>query len=294
MRALVVGGAGFVGNHLVKRLLTEGHHVRVLDVKYGRLKRLGSRNLKLVIGSMTDRQKVQRAMRNIDVVYHLALAGGFSIKRLEDFDANVRGTLNLLKSAKSQKVRQFIFTSSTAVYGMPRYLPINEEHPCNPEENRWDLYPLAKLTTEKLCRMFSLQLGLPVTVLRLTYVFCYESVYETPWTRWMIERAKNSETIEVAEGEGFASVHVDELVDALMLVTLNEKAVGQTFNVVNPNTFVTYYEIAQHAIHQTRSKSQIEVIKPTKLIESIPTSSEKIQRILGWKPQASKADALKS
>lgn len=293
MKALVVGGAGFVGYRLVKRLLKEGHNVRVLDIKHGRLRRLSSPNLKLVLGSMTNQQVVRRVMKGIDVVYHLALAGGFSIRSLKPFNTNIHGALNLLRSAESQKIQQFIYTSSTAVYGKARYLPVDEEHPCNPEEESgWRLYPLMKFSTEKLCRLFYFTFGLPVTVLRLTYVFCDKSVYEVPWIDWMMEKAKNNEAIAVIEGEGFASVHVDELVEAFMLATLNEKAIGQVFNVVNPSTFVTYYEIAQHIVKKTGSRSEIRVVKPSELVKSMSTSSEKIQKTLGWKPWITKTDAI--
>lgn len=293
MKALVVGGAGFVGYRLTRRLLTEGHYVKVLDVKLGRLRRLSSPNLKLFSGSMTDQQVVRRVMKGVDVVYPLALAGGFSIRSLKAFNANLQGTSNLLKAAHLQKIRQFVFTSSTAVYGKPRYLPIDEEHPCNPEEESgWRLYPLMKFCTEKLCRLLYFTFDLPVTVLRLTYVFCDRSVYEVPWIDWLIEKAKSNEAIDVLEGEGFASVHVEEVVEALMLATQNEKAIGQVFNVVNPNTFVTYYEIAQHVIKETGSKSKIRVTKSSEIIKSIPISSEKIQKTLGWKPWITKADAI--
>jgi len=288
-----VGGAGFVGYRLVKRLLADGHSVRVLDVKPGRLRRLSSPNLKLFLGSMTERRAVQRVMNGVDAVYHLALIGGFSIRSLRLFNANLHGTLNLLKAAKSQKIKQFIFTSSTAVYGKPRYLPVDEEHPCNPEEESgWRLYPLMKFSTEKLCRLFYFTFKLPVTVLRPTYVFCHKSVYDVPWTGWMTEKARNNETIEVFEGEGFASVHVDELVDALRLATLHEKAIGQVFNVVNPNTFVTYNEIAQYIVKKIDSKSRIRIAKPSEIVNSVPVSGEKIQRTLGWKPWITKADAI--
>jgi len=293
MRALVVGGAGFVGQSLVRRLLREGHYVKVLDLKCGRLRRTASPNLRLVLGSMTDPLTVRQVMKGTDVVYHLALAGGFSIKSLEPVSANLQGALNLLRSAKSQKVKQFIFTSSTAVYGKPRYLPVDEEHPCNPEEESgMRFYPLVKFSTEKLCRLFYFNFGLPVTVFRPTYVFSNKSVYNVPWIDWVIEKAKKDEAIEVVEGDGFASVHVDELVDAIMLATLNEKAVGQVFNVVNPNTFITYYEIAKHHVQKANSKSQIIVVKSSELVESVPTSSEKVQQILGWKLWATKHDAL--
>jgi len=108
----------------------------------------------------------------------------------------------------------------------------------------------------------------------------------------MIEKAKNNETIEVFEGEGFASVHVNEVVEALMPATLNEKAIGQVFNVVNPNTFITYYKIAQYVTKKTCSKSHIKIAKPTKMVNSVPVSSEKIQRTLGWKTWITKADAI--
>jgi len=293
LKALVIGGAGFVGYRLVKRLLAEGHSVKVLDVKLGRLKRLSSSDLKSFLGSMTEKRVVQQAMKGVDVVYHLALAGGFSIRSLELFNANLQGALNLLGAAKSQKAKQFIFTSSTAVYGRPRYLPIDEEHPCNPEEESgWRFYPLMKFSTEKLCRLFYFTFKLPVTILRPTYILYRKSVYDVPWIGWMTERAEKNEPIEVLEGEGFASVHVDEVVDALMLATLNEKAIGQVFNLVNPYTFVTYYEIAQHIVQKTSSKSRIRIVKPARMINSVPVSSEKIQRTLGWKPWITKAEAI--
>ena len=90
-----------MGQSLVRRLLREGHYVKVLDLKCGRLRRTASPNLRLVLGSMTDPLTVRQVMKGTDVVYHLALAGGFSIKSLEPVSANLQGALNLLRSAKS-------------------------------------------------------------------------------------------------------------------------------------------------------------------------------------------------
>jgi nucleoside-diphosphate-sugar epimerase len=108
----------------------------------------------------------------------------------------------------------------------------------------------------------------------------------------MIEKARKNETIEVLEGEGFASVHVDEVVEALMLATKEEKAVGQVFNVVNRATFVTYYEIAEHIIAKLNSKSHVKIVRPSRLVNSVPVSSDKIQRTLGWKPWITRAEAI--
>jgi nucleoside-diphosphate-sugar epimerase len=84
---------------------------------------------------------------------------------------------------------------------------------------------------------------------------------------------------------------VDEVAEALMLATLEEKAIGHVFNVVNPNTFVTYHEIAQYIVRKTGSKSPIKIVKPTEMVNSVPLSSDKIQRTLGWKPWIRKVDA---
>jgi len=88
--------------------------------------------------------------------------------------------------------------------------------------------------------------------------------------------------------------YVDEVVDAFLLATLNKNAYGHVFNLSNPTTYITHRELYQYIIQLTGSKSKIKVIPSGTRISCIPESIEKIQRILGWKPQKTKEDLKKA
>ena len=158
--SLVTGGSGLLGSRLVRRLLNDGQKVRVLDTRYGELGEMKAHDGVEFIGidgdelrgGMVDRRTVEDATRGVDVIYHLAINwDGFTWRHrlpLPDlFGANIRGTLNLLEAARSHKVKHFLFSSSSAVYGDTqrtislRGRPLSEkaadeESACRPE--LWD------------------------------------------------------------------------------------------------------------------------------------------------------------
>jgi nucleoside-diphosphate-sugar epimerase len=244
---LVTGGAGVVGSRLVRALLNGKHKVRVLDTRYGELEDvrtaadlefvgLGSDEL---CGGMADAQVVRRAVENVDVVYHLAINwDGASWRHrlpLADlFDVNIRGALNLLEASKYCSVKHFLFSSSAAVYGETersaslkrpamKTKAVNEDSVCMPE--LWDgdpgpAYSIVKLSIEKLCMMYYYHYGLPVTAFRIEYVFASEK-----------------------ELDDYANVHVDDVVRAFLLATLNEKAYGQVFNLAYPTPQISVKKI---------------------------------------------------
>jgi UDP-glucose 4-epimerase len=301
MKALVTGGCGFIGSKLVHALLDKGYSVKVLDVQPGLLKGETSPNLELIgIGSdelrggIADKNLVDKAVKDIDVVYHLAInwdavSRTRKLPLADLFDANIRGTLNLLKAAKSHRVKHFLFSSSCAVYGEAKSGIVDEETVCKPE--RWDgdpgpAYGIMKLTTEKLCLMYYHHYRLPTTVFRIAVVFSNDVAMLL--SKRYIDNVFNDEDIEVAEGQGCSSVHVDEMVDAFLLATLNNKAYGHIFNVSNPATYITHRELYQFIIQLTGSKSRIKVIPNQMPVSCMPESIEKIQRILGWKPRKNK------
>jgi UDP-glucose 4-epimerase len=218
VKALVAGGGGFIGSRLVHALLNNGWTVRVLDVQYGDLGKYG-KDLSFfgvgcddMRGGMVDMNVVKQAVRSVDVVYHLALNWDGATWRHKTpipdlFDVNIRGTINLLEEAKTEKVKHFLFASSTAVYGNGNAEPaiVDEESPCKPELFSGDpgpAYGIMKFTTERLCLLYYRVYGLPVTVLRIGYVF------EQP-----------------SKGE----IHVKDVIQAFILATLNRKAYGQVF-----------------------------------------------------------------
>jgi len=306
--ALVTGGAGFIGSRLVRALLEKGCKVKVLDSRYGPFERNKDPNLKFVgvgndtlRGGMADRVTVEKAVEDVDVIFHLAINwDGHTWRRtlpLADlFNANIRGTLNLLEAAKFHSIRHFLFSSSCAVYGEAKSLIVDEEAVCKPELWQGDTgpeYGILKLTTEKLCLSHYHQYGLPVTAFRIDFVFDEDGGGPLPSSQ-IIENVRKERIIEAVEGDGYASIHVDEVIEAFLLATLNKKAYGQVFNLSNPANFISYRELYQFLIQLTKSKSEVKLITDPMYRGRAIESSEKIQKILGWKPIKTKEDLKKA
>src|SRR5687767_11361614 len=138
MRCCVTGGAGFIGSHLVDRLVVEGHDVVVLDdLSTGRLENLAvcRDRIRFQQADLRDAQAVREACRNADVVFHQAAlaAVAHSLERPADVHAvNVEGTLNVLLAAREAGVRRVVFASSSSVYGDTPTLPKHEDMPASP------------------------------------------------------------------------------------------------------------------------------------------------------------------
>jgi len=305
-KVLVTGGAGFIGSRLVQALLKKGCRVKVLDTRYGPFEGKKSPNLEFIgIGNdelcdgMADRDTVEQAVEEVDVVYHLAInwdghTWGHMLPLAGLFDVNIRGTLNLLEAAKSQGVRHFLFASSCAVYGESESMIVDEESVCKPELWEGDpgpAYGILKLTIEKLCLLYYHQYGLPVTAFRIEFVF---DENEALPSRSIMENVRKGEPIEVMEGDGYASIHVDEVVQAFLLATLNKSACGQVFNLSNPATYISYRELYQLLIQAFDSKSEVELVTDPLYRGRVTESVEKVQRVLGWKPQKTKEDLKKA
>ena len=306
-RALVTGGGGFIGHRLVQALLREGCSVRVLDIQEGRLKGTRDPNLEFVgigddplHGGMYDRSTVLKAVKDVDLVYHLAINwDGHSWRHTSPIadlvDVNVRGTLNLLEAAKSQGVKHFLFSSSCAVYGKANTRLVDEETICRPE--LWDgdpgpAYGIVKLTAEKLCLMYYYRYGLPVTVFRIEVVFDDEEAQIIG--NKMVKEVMKAEPIEVVEGNGQASIHVDEVVHAFLLATRNDAAYGEVFNISNPITFVSDRQLYELLIQLTKSKSTIKQVNDTKRVDAMVESIKKIRNRLDWEPKKTKKDLIRA
>lgn len=186
---LVTGGAGFMGSHLVERLLEEGAAVRILDnLSTGSLRNLqgvverlyghgedsvGSKPggpLEVVIGDVRDHEIVRTATRNVQAVFHLAAIPSTALGLVSPAEletVNVQGTLNVLQAAVTEGVRRLVFASSASVYGTPESLPVSENCPLKPES----LFAASKLAAEMYCRTYSTLHKLDVVTLR------YFSVY---------------------------------------------------------------------------------------------------------------------
>ena len=149
MRILVVGGAGYIGSHVAREFLDSGHEVTVFDnLSTGSRDNLFSEAC-FVEGDIHDYPAILEAMRGSDAVIHLAAAkaAGESMTNPEKYSVqNLCGSVNIINAAVEAGVGRFVFSSSAAVYGEPKYLPMDEKHPTSPE----NYYGFTKLEIERI------------------------------------------------------------------------------------------------------------------------------------------------
>ncbi|RYL89267.1 NAD-dependent epimerase/dehydratase family protein [Sporolactobacillus sp. THM19-2] len=171
-KAIVTGGAGFIGSHVVEELLRQNMHVAVMDnFSTGHHRNIAGLPIDLYICDIADPSVINLIQSNKpDFIVHLAAQ--VSVRQsVEDplFDerTNVSGSLNILNAARLAKVKKVVFSSSAAVYGNPTFLPVTTDHPTQPESP----YGLTKLTVEHYLDMFRKFYGLPYGILRFSNVY---------------------------------------------------------------------------------------------------------------------------
>jgi UDP-glucose 4-epimerase len=235
---LVTGGAGFIGSHIVERLVGMGESVRVLDnFSSGGLENL--RNLMdkidLVFGDLLDQAVVQKAMEGVDVVFHEAALRSvpFSVENPALVNrVNVEGTVNVLIAARDAGVRRVVYASSSSAYGNTKVLPKSEQQLPSPVSP----YAVSKLTGEYYSKVFTELYGLETVSLRYFNVFGprqdptsqYASVIPR-FIRW----ANRGDPLEV-HGDGLQSrdfTYIDNVVSANLLAAHSLEGIGGVFNV---------------------------------------------------------------
>ncbi len=172
MKALVTGGAGFIGSNIVAKLVSDGHAVTVLDnLMSGYRSNLEPFPQVLFFeGDIRDAALLERAMEGAEVVYHLAASVGNkrSIDHpIEDSEINVIGTLRVLEAARHHRVRKVVFSSSAGIFGELKTLPIREDHPIDPDSP----YGASKLAAERMCLAYAKLYALEAVCLRYFNVY---------------------------------------------------------------------------------------------------------------------------
>ena len=171
IKVLVTGADGFIGSHLTELLLAKGYHVRALALynsfgSWGWLDKIPYHpNLEVVMGDVRDPDFCRAICEGIDTVYHLAalIAIPYSYIAPDSYvDTNIRGTLNMLQAARSNNVRRIIVTSTSEVYGTAKYVPIDEQHPRQPQSP----YSATKIGADALAMSFYNAFDVPVVIVR--------------------------------------------------------------------------------------------------------------------------------
>jgi UDP-glucose 4-epimerase len=303
MKYLVTGGSGFIGSHLTAALLKRGDSVVVLDdLSTGSAKNLqgvvSNPSLEIVSGSILDIALVDSLVAKVDQVLHLAAAVGvFNIVNnpLKSLQTNIGGTENVL-DACAKHGKSFFLTSSSEIYGKNTNVPLSEESDRivgSPLKSRWS-YSEAKAIDESLAFFHYTQNKLPVRIVRLFNTVGPRQIgqYGMVVPRF-VSAAISGEAISVY-GDGKQSrafCHIDDVIEALLLVIDSPKAIGQVYNVGN-NFEISIADLAKKVIEVTNSSSNLEFKSYADaygpgfedLERRVPDIS-KVARDLGWAPK---------
>ena len=300
----ISGGAGFLGLHLARRLLADGHEVRTLDVVS-----LDDAELERSVderrGDIRDRESVRKLVDGADVVVHAAAALPIQASRESIRSVNVGGTENVLRAADDAGVRRVVFISSTAVYGVPEKHPIEEDDPL--VGVGW--YGESKIDAEGLCRVAAVETTIvrPKTFIGPERLGVFEILFD--WIR------EGRRIYTLGKGNNrYQLLAVEDLVDAIVRAGNEPKAARETFNV-GATEFGTVRSDLQALIDHAGSSSRLQPVpvKPAEIalrgLELLRVSPlaewhyktahkdsfvdvTKAQRLLGWQPRLSNRDAL--
>jgi nucleoside-diphosphate-sugar epimerase len=228
MKILVTGGTGFTGKALVRRLIDLGHEVVALDYKEGlRTQELRDWGAEVVLGSVTDKEVVRRAMRGVELVHHVAAA--FREMNVPDtyyYDVNVNGTRNVLEAAAAEGVRKVVCCSTCGVHGNIDHPPGGEDAPIQPA----DYYQRTKYEAEPVIRQF-FERGLKTVILRPAAIYGPGD----PERFFLIFKRVAKGTFPMfGSGKTFYHpLYIDNLIDAFVLAMEDGKGEGEAYLIAD-------------------------------------------------------------
>jgi UDP-glucose 4-epimerase len=297
-RILVTGGAGFIGSHIVDRLLSEGHEVRVIDdLSYGSMENVahhkGNKNFHFIQGDIQKLDDVKEAVKDVDAVFHEAGLVGIIVSVQNPVltnEVNVTGTLNLLKASSDLGVKRFVFASSAAVYGNPSKPQKKEDMPLDPTDSP---YAASKLAAENYVSVFNKLYGLETVSLRYFNIYGprqrvdIQTAYGSVILLFLNRLLKNMPPIIFSDGEQTRDfVYVQDVVEANMLALYSKNAAGEVFNI-GTGTEVSINEVAK-VMKDLMNNTDIQDVHAAPRPPDVRrgyANIEKAQKTLGYTPK---------
>lgn len=283
----MTGGAGFIGSHLVDRLIADGaDEVVVLDnLSRGRRQNLARHEadprLRLIEGDIRDVEAVAVALSRAAVVYHLAgqsLIMGGEEDVSETFSSNVVGTFNVLRAAVRAGVKRVVFTSARDVYGEPIALPVDEDHPLM----AINTYGASKVSGEVYCRAFRRKYGLQAVILRLGNVYGSRD-FDHAIPVW-VERAQAGQALYVSGGNEIIDfLWVDQAVEALVRAATTEGSLPP-INIAS-GTGTKIIDLARRIARLADGHSQVKVLpRDDRAVTRFVANVDRMRQMLRLEP----------
>jgi UDP-glucose 4-epimerase len=304
-RALVTGGAGFIGSNLAIALAERGATVRVVDAMipgYGgnlfNLEPVKGR-LAVEVADIRDPRAMNALVKGQDVVFHLAGQVDHVLSLTDpfpDIDMNVKGTAVVMEALKHHNPgARVVFTGTRGQYGSAVSLPVSEDAPTNPR----GIYEISNLTAEKIIEVYDRVHGIPSSLLRLTNVYgpraqMKHSRYGV--VNWFVRLALDGETMKVF-GDGTIKrdfLYVDDCVEAILLAAAPDAPRAEALNV-GVDTPTTFRDLAVELQALTGARWEYAPFSPERKAQEpgdFYSDISKIGRLLGWRPRTPLREGL--
>lgn len=303
-KVLVTGAGGFIGSHLVERLVDLGADV-IGFVRYNSRNDWGLLeiiphhmldSLEVVAGDLMDFDAVSSAAKDVDVIFHLGslISIPYSYNRPRDtIENNILSTLNILTAARNRGVEKIVHTSSSEVYGTAQYVPIDEKHPLQGQSP----YSASKIGADKIAESFYCSFDLPVATIRPFNTYgprqSARAIIPT-----IITQAIEQETIKL--GSLFPTrdyTYVKDTVNGFIRVAESNSSVGEVINI-GSNFEVSMGDLAEKISCLLNKKISIvqdpSRVRPLKSeVQRLWCDNAKARRLLDWEPQVSLEEGLR-
>ena len=306
MKMLVTGADGFIGSHLTEELVKKGYQVKAF-VYYNSFNHWGwldalpheiMRSVEIFQGDIRDPNGVEEAMKSVDAVFHLAalIAIPFSYHSPDTYvDTNIKGTLNVLQSARKLGTGRVLTTSTSEVYGTAQYVPIDEKHPFQGQSP----YSATKIGADRLTESFYRSFQLPVTIVRPFNTYgprqSARAVIPTIITQ-LLSGQTEIKLGALTPTRDFN--YVKDTVNGFISIYESDKTVGEEINIATQRE-ISIGRLAEELIRQINPNAKIvcdnERLRPKKSeVNRLLGSNEKIRSLTSWRPQFTLEEGLKN
>lgn len=303
-RVLVTGAGGFIGSHLVGRLVAQGAQVRAL-LHYNSRSSCGNlefltpdelARVEVVFGDVCDAGCVDQAVRGCQIVFHLAALVGipYSYTAPQSYlDTNVYGTLNVLKAALAHGVSRVVHTSTSEAYGTARYTPMDENHSLQAQSP----YSASKIAADKLAEAYHLSFGLPVATVRPFNTFGPRQSARAIVPTIVSQLLAGKDPIELGSLEPVRDLtYVEDTVRGFLAVAQCEAAIGETIHL-GSGQGIAIGQLARLLCEMLRPEARI-VVRDTRVrpprseVMTLVCDGAKARSLLGWQPQIPLSEGL--
>ena len=292
---LVTGSEGFIGSHLVEKLLKHEVKIRAFVLynsfnNWGWLESLSREQMEKIeifAGDIRDPNGVRQAMQGIDVVFHLAalIAIPFSYHSPDSYvDTNIKGTLNVLQAARDLKCGKVLVTSTSEVYGTAQYVPIDEQHPYQGQSP----YSATKIGADRMAEAFYRSYNMPVSIVRPFNTFGPRQSARAVIPTIITQLLAGKQRIKLGSLHPTRDLlYVKDTVNGFIKIAESDKTIGQEINIATQSE-ISIGELAQKIIDIINPSARIDCDdarkRPEKSeVERLFGCNEKIKRLTDWK-----------